>query len=93
MGWYFIRPPFEHPRVDTSLLCPSDESLAAFVDGMLDNLSAMYVDEHLSCCHRCYEIVSETRAALKAVQAKVREEYREKYREEYERWLDRTHDD
>jgi predicted anti-sigma-YlaC factor YlaD len=51
--------------VDTSLQCPTDEVLAARIDNTLDNLSAMYVDEHLNYCARCYAIVHETREVMR----------------------------
>ena len=40
--------------------CPSDEELAAYIDGALDEKEANRVAEHLVSCERCYEIYSET---------------------------------
>jgi len=40
--------------------CPSDEELAAYIDGMLGKEEAASIAEHLVSCERCYEIYSET---------------------------------
>ncbi len=40
--------------------CPSDEELAAYIDGVLPRREADRVAEHLVSCERCYEIYSET---------------------------------
>lgn len=40
--------------------CPSDEELAAYIDGALDEGEAARIAEHLVSCERCYEIYSET---------------------------------
>jgi hypothetical protein len=40
--------------------CPSDEELAAYIDGALDKEEAARVAGHLVSCERCYEIYSET---------------------------------
>lgn len=78
--------------VDTSILCPSDEDIALYVDNNLDTLSAMLVDEHLNYCPRCYKLVSEARAVLQMMQRdkeiakdEVREEYQESYRQNADR--------
>ncbi len=40
--------------------CPSDEELAAYIDGNLDKDEADRIAEHLVSCERCHEIYSET---------------------------------
>jgi hypothetical protein len=40
--------------------CPSDEELAAYIDGALDEGDAAQIAEHLVSCERCYEVYSET---------------------------------
>jgi hypothetical protein len=40
--------------------CPSDEELAAYIDGGLDKGEADRIAGHLVSCERCYEIYSET---------------------------------
>jgi hypothetical protein len=40
--------------------CPSDEELAAYIDGNLDKDEADRIAEHLVACERCHEIYSET---------------------------------
>lgn len=40
--------------------CPSDEELAAYIDGGLDKREADRIAGHLVSCERCYEIYSET---------------------------------
>lgn len=40
--------------------CPSDEELAAYIDGVLDKDEADRIAGHLVSCERCYEIYSET---------------------------------
>ncbi len=40
--------------------CPSDEELAAYIDGALDKEEGDRVTEHLLSCERCYEIYAET---------------------------------
>jgi Putative zinc-finger len=39
--------------------CPSDEELAAYMDGVLDKEEADRIAGHLISCERCYEIYSE----------------------------------
>jgi hypothetical protein len=40
--------------------CPSDEELAAYIDGVLAKAEADRIAGHLVSCERCYEIYSET---------------------------------
>jgi hypothetical protein len=40
--------------------CPSDEELAAYIDGALDREEADRIAGHLVSCERCYEIYAET---------------------------------
>lgn len=40
--------------------CPSDEELAAYIDGVLPRREADRIAEHLVSCERCYAIYSET---------------------------------
>jgi hypothetical protein len=40
--------------------CPSDEELAAYIDGVLDPDEAERIAGHLVSCERCFEIYSET---------------------------------
>src|SRR5260221_10653731 len=49
----------ESPNVDAleASSCPSDEMLAPFVDGGLDEAAAAYVGRHLSQCSSCRLVV------------------------------------
>jgi hypothetical protein len=40
--------------------CPSDEELAAYIDGALDKEETDRIEGHLVSCERCFEIYSET---------------------------------
>jgi hypothetical protein len=40
--------------------CPSNEELAAYIDGALDKEEAVRIAEHLVSCERCYEVYAET---------------------------------
>lgn len=67
--------------------CPSDETLAAYIDDVLLNAQCIRVNDHLNYCPRCYELVSETRVVLQMVQRDEAAAQRE-VREEYEKELD-----
>src|ERR1041385_5932047 len=36
--------------------CPSDETLAAFIDGRLDDVTRRRVVEHMTTCDECYAV-------------------------------------
>jgi hypothetical protein len=40
--------------------CPSDEELAAYIDGVLGKEEAARIAEHLASCENCFEVYSET---------------------------------
>src|SRR3982751_1273901 len=41
-------------------LCPSDEDLAAYIDGTLSKAESARITEHLASCEGCYAIYMET---------------------------------
>ena len=42
-------------------LCPDEETMACYIDGLLSKEEAEEVDKHLVICDRCKEIVEVTR--------------------------------
>lgn len=74
---------------------PNDETIAAFVDSTLADPDYIRVNDHLNYCPRCYEIVSETREALRTMREEqtAQDEVREEYQELYRQIAGRTHDD
>ena len=44
--------------------CPHSEVLAAFVDGRLDGDRRAQVEDHVSRCEACYDVVKETLRTL-----------------------------
>lgn len=40
--------------------CPTDEELAAYIDGMLDEAESQRILKHLTSCHQCFSIYAGT---------------------------------
>jgi len=45
-------------------ICPDDNDMACYVDGLLPNDGARQLERHLLGCDRCREIVAVTRKIL-----------------------------
>jgi hypothetical protein len=51
--------------------CPSDETIAAFVDGVLSDAERADVERHVATCDRCFELLAELGCQLTELDAEA----------------------